>query len=109
MGGDEFAVIATAANIEEITALADELRRAVQDFVFHYASEEFTVSLSIGIIEINSEIDDIELLMTNVDSACYVAKQSGRSRIHLAQKDDSDVLRYQNDLAAVQNIRSAMN
>ncbi len=109
LGGDEFAVIAHAYSIEHIQTLAEQLRQAVQNFVFHYADEEFTVSLSIGIIEITAEIEDLELLMTNVDSACYIAKQSGRNRVHLAQKNDSEVMRYQHDLAAVQNIRMAMH
>lgn len=109
LGGDEFAVIASADSFDEITQLAEQLRVAVQDFVFHYDQEEFTVSLSIGVIPISEETDDIETLLTHVDSACYVAKQSGRNRVHVAQKNDQEVLRYRSDLAGVQNIRSALS
>jgi len=47
--------------------------------------------------------------MTNVDSACYVAKEAGRNRVHVARKDDVQVLQYRKSLESVEKIREALN
>ncbi len=108
VGGDEFAVIAQGARFEDIHQLAEELRVLVQDFTFDYEEHSFNVSLSIGVTPIDGEITDMEQVLADVDSACYVAKQSGRNQVHVTQDDDADVVKYRNDLAGIQAIRKAL-
>ena len=108
LGGDEFAVIARADTFEDVTNLAEDLRRLVNDFTFHYAEQTFSVSLSIGVIPIDGEKTDIESILSEVDSACYVAKQSGRNRVHVTQDNDAEIVKYRNDIAGMQNIRAAL-
>jgi len=108
LGGDEFAVIARGDSFDDITVLAEDLRVLVNDFTFHYAEQTFNVSLSIGVIPIDGEVTDIESILTDVDSACYVAKQSGRNRVHITQENDAEVVKYRNDIAGMQNIQLAL-
>ncbi len=108
LGGDEFAIIARADNFEAITNLAEDLRILVHDFTFHYAEQAFKVTLSIGVIPIEGDVTDIEAILSDVDSACYVAKQSGRNRVHVTQENDAEVVKYRNDIAGMQNIRLAL-
>ena len=108
IGGDEFAIIAQADKFGEITALAEDLLKVANNYVFTYEEQEFQVSFSIGVIQLKDELPDMETVMTNVDSACYVAKQSGRNRVHVARKDDAEVVKYRNDIAGVQTIRNAL-
>lgn len=108
LGGDEFAIIARADSFDAITNLAEDLRRLVNDFKFHYADQTFSVSLSIGVIPIDGEETDIESILSDVDSACYVAKQSGRNRVHVTQENDTEIVKYRNDIAGMQNIRLAL-
>lgn len=109
LGGDEFAVIARAKTFGRIKQMADKLRTETDSMIFEYAERQFSISLSIGVIRIDGEETDIETLMNNVDSACYVAKQSGRNRVHIGSSDDADILRYRNSLENVQRIRNALN
>jgi len=108
LGGDEFAVIARGNSFEAITTLAEDLRVLVNDFTFHYAEQTFNVSLSIGVIPIDGQVTDIESILSDVDSACYVAKQSGRNRVHITQENDAEVVKYRNDIAGMQNIQLAL-
>lgn len=108
IGGDEFAVIARGNSFEAITSLAEELRLLVNDFTFHYADQSFSISLSIGVIPVNGDVTDIEAILSDVDSACYVAKQSGRNRVHITQENDAEVVKYRNDIAGMQNIKLAL-
>jgi Amt family ammonium transporter len=50
----------------------------------------------------------MERVLADVDSACYVAKQSGRNRVHVTQDDDAEVVKYRSNLAGIQAIRKAL-
>lgn len=108
IGGDEFAIIARADTFENIVAMAEELRLLVSNFKFQYAKQTFNVSLSIGVIPVNGVITDIETVLSDVDSACYIAKQMGRNRVHVTQENDEQIVKYRNDIASMQNIRAAL-
>jgi len=109
LGGDEFAVIASAESFDRIIEMAHSIRESVDAFVFTYQKREFSISLSIGVVALNGETLDMESILTEVDSACYVAKESGRNRVHVARKDDAEVLAYRKDLASIERIRDALN
>lgn len=108
LGGDEFAIIAHATNFNHVVQLAEDLRQRVQDFTFHYDEHIFKVSLCIGVVPITGDQTNIEVLLQDVDSACYVAKQSGRNRVHVVSEGDSEVVKYRNDIAGIQHIRKAL-
>jgi len=109
IGGDEFAIIARATSFSEITRLAESLRVMVHDYTFKYANQEFKVSLSIGVIPLRGNETDLETVLTHVDSACYIAKQSGRNRVHVAPQNDENIVKYRNDIAGIQLIRHALS
>ncbi len=108
IGGDEFAIIARGDTFKDVINLAEELRLLVSDFLFEYAEQTFNISLSIGVIPIDGSNTDIESIISDVDSACYVAKQSGRNRVHVTQENDVEIVKYRNDIAGMQNIRAAL-
>lgn len=108
LGGDEFAIIAQGKSFDDIRKLAEDLRQIVCDFTFHYETQSFTVSLSVGVTPINGEEESMERVLADVDSACYVAKQSGRNRVHITQDNDNEVVQYRNNLAGIQAIRKAL-
>ena len=108
VGGDEFAIIAQGTSFADIQQLAEELRIIVHDFEFNYEQQRFKVSLSIGVTPIDGQISSIEQVLADVDSACYVAKQSGRNRVHVTQDDDAEVVQYRSNLAGIQAIRKAL-
>lgn len=109
LGGDEFGIIATAEDFGKIVERASQIREAADAFIFKYERREFSISTSIGVIPLTGEQSDIESLMTEVDSACYIAKETGRNRVHVAQKDDAEVLRYRKNLDSIEKIRQALN
>ena len=109
LGGDEFAIIAWANTKEKLITLAEELRDTTAAYEFRYGHETFQVSLSVGMVLVTDADENLEDVMATADSACYVAKESGRNRIHIAKENDLEVLRYRNDLASVLRLRSAIN
>lgn len=108
LGGDEFAIISQATSFADIRQLAEELRTTIHEYTFYYEEHSFNVSLSIGITPIDGQEQDMERVLADVDSACYVAKQSGRNRIHVTQDNDAEVVQYRSSLAGIQAIRKAL-
>lgn len=108
LGGDEFAIIAQGNTFADIRTLAEELRQLIGDFTFHYETQSFRVSLSIGLTLVDGQIQSVEQVLADVDAACYVAKQSGRNRVHVKQDNDADLVQYRSNLAGVQAIRKAL-
>lgn len=109
VGGDEFAIIARAQSIDAILEVAENIRESVEAFQFEYLAQTFNMSVSIGVIEITGDEDNLESLLQDVDSACYVAKQWGRNRVHLADPSDVEVVKYRNDIAGMHHIRHALD
>jgi len=108
VGGDEFAIIAGGERFEDIRTLAEDLRSLVESYVFEYDEQVFRVSLSVGLVPLDERTEDIEGLLAEVDSACYVAKQSGRNHVHVATENDQEVVRYRSDIDGVRSIRQAL-
>ncbi|MFK7996020.1 MAG: putative bifunctional diguanylate cyclase/phosphodiesterase [Granulosicoccus sp.] len=108
VGGDEFSIIAQATSFDAIRQLAEELRVIVHEFTFNYEDHSFNVSLSIGVTPIDGQVVDMEQVLADVDSACYIAKQSGRNRIHISGDNDTEVVKYRSNLAGIQAIRKAL-
>jgi len=108
VGGDEFSIIAQATSFDAIRQLAEDLRVIIQDYTFHYEDHSFNVSLSIGVTPIDGQITDMQQVLADVDSACYIAKQSGRNKVHVSEDNDTEAVKYRSNLAGIQAIRKAL-
>lgn len=62
--------------------LAERLLRAVRGIRVYYEGKEISVTVSIGIAEMNPQYDWSDWLR-QADSALYRAKQGGRDRLAL--------------------------
>jgi diguanylate cyclase (GGDEF)-like protein len=77
VGGEEFILLLTGARLVDATAIAEELRRLVQDARLVAGWE---VSISLGVAELAPE-QSIDEWIAEADAALYRAKRSGRNRV----------------------------
>jgi diguanylate cyclase (GGDEF)-like protein/PAS domain S-box-containing protein len=89
LGGDEFAVLLADCTLEKARELADLLREAVAGFRFSWQEGSMQVGVSIGIVPLCAESENIGSLFSAADVACYVAKDLGRNRVHVYEEGDS--------------------
>jgi diguanylate cyclase (GGDEF)-like protein/PAS domain S-box-containing protein len=94
LGGDEFGVLLENCSKEQARHIANELRLAIQDFHFHWAEKSFTIGVSIGVVPIAPGHESLPKLLSAADSACYIAKEKGRNRIHVYELDCATVHRH---------------
>jgi len=94
-GGEEFSVIIPEVPKHEAYAMAERIKRFIQDYVFPYEEEQpggnFTVSM--GVANLPEDALSGEELIEKADRALYRAKQTGRNKACLYDDEiDATVL-----------------
>lgn len=80
IGGDEFCVLATYADIDEATHIAEKLRHAIgQIRIDDEQGHAISLTCSIGVVSWHYGIDQIDHLLELADQALYEAKSQGRN------------------------------
>lgn len=108
LGGDEFGIILERCSVEKAKRIADGLRQFVKDFRFAWQNRSFEIGVSIGLVPIGADAGSLTDVLAAADSACYVAKDEGRNRIHVYQPDDSALAQRQGEMLWVQRLRQGL-
>lgn len=82
-GGEEFSVILPQIRRVEAFAVAEKLRRAVEQIDFPNARvlPAGRVTISVGLAHYPSDAQDLPQLLSRADAALYAAKNGGRNRV----------------------------
>lgn len=107
-GGDEFSLLLENCPVQHGVRIAETLLAALGAFRFRWDERSFQVGASIGLVPVVSGNETPVQLLSQADLACYAAKDLGRQRIHVFQAEDSDLVRRQNDLYRVTELRGAL-
>ncbi len=107
LGGDEFGVLLEDCPLDHARQIAEEMRRTVREFRFCWRDQIFEVGVSIGLVPINSDSGDLAQVMSAADAACYVAKDSGRNRVHEYELDDTLVAERYGEMQWIHRIHRA--
>ncbi len=108
LGGDEFGILLENCPPEQGVRIADEIRQAIRDFRFSWSGLPFTIGSSIGLVTITEDGFTIAEVLRAADTACYVAKEKGRNRVHLYSPNDSEVSLKQGEMEWVARIQKAL-
>ena len=108
LGADEFGIILVNCNLELAEQHAEHLSQDINQFRFSYHNKLFDISICIGLVELNSDVDDYFVPLSLANLACNIAKEKGRSRIHVYHSTDKDMLRHENDVQWVSRINLAL-
>ncbi|MGI9259448.1 MAG: EAL domain-containing protein [Gammaproteobacteria bacterium] len=108
LGGDEFALLLVGCPLEKARQIADDVCHAVADYRFVWHDQIFDIGVSIGLVEIGHESGSAETVLGAADSACYVAKQHGRGRVHVYSARDEIVARQRGEIQWLQRLQQAL-
>jgi diguanylate cyclase (GGDEF)-like protein/PAS domain S-box-containing protein len=108
LGGDEFGVILENCDQETAYHLADGMRLTVKDFRFAWQDRFFEMGVSIGLVPITAASGSMTEVLSAADSACYVAKDLGRNRVHIYQPNDDALARRHGEMQWVQRIKNGL-
>ena len=109
LGGDEFGLLLSYCDIHSAQKIIDEIRNTVNDFRFIWEEKIFSIGLSVGLTVINSGTGKVGIALSEADAACYIAKDSGRNRVHIYEKDNADIAHPIGEMRWVSVITSALD
>jgi diguanylate cyclase (GGDEF)-like protein/PAS domain S-box-containing protein len=107
LGGDEFGVLLEDSELEDARRVGEALRAEVRSFRFAWQERIFEIGVSIGLVPITGESLDMAQVLSAADAACYVAKESGRNRMHEYQPDDSALAERYGEMQWIHRIHKA--
>lgn len=108
LGGDEFGVLLESCSLEEAMQTAEALRVAIGEYKFMWDERSFRLGVSIGVVPITADNEDVAALLSAADSACAAAKEAGRNRIHSFQENDIDLMRRRREMQWAARINNAL-
>ena len=108
-GGDEFGILLLGCPSNKATVLAEEVRKTVEQFRFHWDDKTFKVGISIGIVTISDSSISTQEILSAADTACYIAKEQGRNRIHLYEVDSSVIIKHTSETNWLNRINNALD
>ena len=112
-GGEEFIVLSEFETLEEVSDLAEGIRRAVEDLgIIHDERRDGTqvVTVSVGAAFTRREAGTkLEKIIQEADSALYLAKAIGRNCTHFFDPNDPQSSDESENIAAVLRIAIERN
>jgi diguanylate cyclase (GGDEF)-like protein/PAS domain S-box-containing protein len=108
LGGDEFGVLLPGCSLGSAERLASKLRESVREYTFMWDGKSFEVGVSIGVVPISADTQDVTEALSAADVACYAAKENGRDCVHIYEADDDALQRKRSDMQWVSRIRQAL-
>lgn len=109
LGGDEFGALLIGCPIDKARQIATDICGAIADYRFVWQDKIFNIGISIGLVEISHVSGSLQDVMSAADSACYVAKQEGRGRVHVYSARDEAVARERGDIQWLRRLQSALH
>lgn len=79
-GGEEFVILFPNTALADATVRAEAIRASVEKTPFNMQGEPVSISVSIGIAELQAQ-EDPEFLFSRADKHLYMAKESGRNKV----------------------------
>lgn len=107
LGGDEFGLLTFHTAPEGPLELAERLRACIETLMFSWQGRSYKISCSIGMVLIDQQVPTLKDLLAWADTACYLAKENGRNRVHVYREDD-ETTRRQGEMEWVNRLRWAM-
>ena len=89
-GGEEFTVMLPDTSKEDAMAVAERIRKQIEEKDFEYEGQHMKVTISIGCAVYDSQTNPVSNpkdLVEQADKALYVSKRNGRNRVSFADAD----------------------
>jgi diguanylate cyclase (GGDEF)-like protein/PAS domain S-box-containing protein len=110
LGGDEFGVLAFDLHDEQgAEAVAERMRRCIDGYVFIWEKNSYMISASIGVVLIGQSGFTMKDVLAQADTACYLAKEAGRNRVHFYRAQDDETAQRRSEMDWANRLRLAVS
>ena len=109
IGGDEFGLLLENCPLSKAQKIAETIRANVKAYRLVWQRKTFEIGTSIGLVAIHGNCGELKDVLSAADSACYVAKDLGRNRVHTYKEKDAEMTRHQGQMLWIPRIQQALN
>jgi len=79
-GGEEFGIILIDTTADAAKVMAERVRKAIGSLIVEYEDDEITFTISLGVSQIQSDMNSYHQWIEVTDQALYQAKRNGRNQ-----------------------------
>jgi diguanylate cyclase (GGDEF)-like protein/PAS domain S-box-containing protein len=108
MGGDEFMLLLIATSAEQGQACVDRLLATISSFRFPWNGKTYDVTASVGLVGVDGQSPDPDVLISQADVAVFAAKRSGRNQLSVYHHDIGETARHHQEMQVVADLRRAI-
>lgn len=108
LGGDEFGLLIENCQMDDAMVICDKILTEINKLQFVWDDHSFHIGVSIGVVPIMSEKENIGQLLSQADIACYAAKDLGRNRVCVYEADDGDTIQRHSAIIQAARMRDAI-
>ena len=109
LGGDEYGVLLESSSLEDALRTAEVMREAVKNFRFEWEDRVFKLSVSVGVVPITADNEDVASILSAAEGACAAAKEQGRNRVHSFAENDIELMRRRRETQWAARISAALD
>jgi len=109
LGGDEFGVLLRDCEPEVAETVAQRILESIEKVRFRKEDKVFQIHASIGVVPLHQETGSLKEVLMTADLACHVAKEQGRSRIHVHAEQDVHVERHHREMQWLPRLQEALD
>lgn len=109
LGGDEFGILLCCCHVEKANSLAEVIRKNVEEFRFHWDNKTFKIGICIGIVTLDTKSGTVKEILSAADTACYLAKEQGRNRVHVYEADQDALIKHTDEVNWLNRINTALD
>ena len=81
IGGEEFVIVLPETTTEQGVAIAERIRRTLEETVFKYEGLEIRLTSSFGVCGVINPLEQPESVLLRADELLYRSKREGRNRV----------------------------
>ncbi len=105
---DDFAILMLDCDMEKAQQILDEIQETLDEFRFNWDNSSHVVTASFGVVQIDRQTADIDAVPEQAETACSIAKQRGRSAIHIQNEGDARQETRVGEMRWVEHINRAL-
>jgi diguanylate cyclase (GGDEF)-like protein/PAS domain S-box-containing protein len=108
IGGDEFGILLKNCTLSAATEVVSSMLAAIREVGFSSYDRSYDVCASIGLVPVTVATESLAHVMSQVDIACYAAKDSGGDRFRIYEPGDESLVRRHDEMKWVVRLNEAI-
>lgn len=108
IGGDEFGMLLESCKMDQAYRIAERLLESIDEEKFNYGNKLLSISVSMGLVTLDSDFEGVSEVLTAADLACQSAKRFGGNRIEVFEADNKALIERQSEVRYVGRIDDAL-